>query len=559
MWRQIVASVLPVILAMISAYNTANAAPLVRPSTNQTDNQKARQAQLTPEGTTVQSQKESVRPGFIVFPQETDCFRIRQVVLDNRQALPHWLPLKKLTRQAEGQCLGVKGVSILVNTLQNQIVANGYITTRLGVPDQDINSGILHIVIHPGRVGDIQWDPSSERNVHFANTLPLSSGDLLSLHALEQGLENLQRLPNSSANIKILPGTHEGESNIQISQQQNKHWRLGAWVDDAGSRYTGRYQGGGTLYLDNITTLDDLLYVSAGGGLQNKSDKNSKYTTAYYSIPYGWWSLDLYASQNQYSQRVADGHNVYQYSGDEKNLSVKVNRMLLRNGYQKLQASWQVLKRDYRYDLNDTEIEVQRHDMTSWRAMLEHTAYPGDAVIISRVSLQRNTGWLGAATSVEEQTGNADAGSRLINLAVEANVPFSMFNQTMSWHPSYSQQITPDKLNFPDQLSLGNRWTVRGFDGEMTLQADSGWYLRNDLNWNISPLNQQLYLGLDVGKVSGQGSEVYSSTWLAGGVVGVRGSLWKTQYDFFAGAPVCHPDELDTSPLTLGMTLRWEY
>ena len=59
--------------------------------------------------------------------------------------------------------------------------------------------------------------------------------------------------------------------------------------------------------------------------------------------------------------------------------------------------------------------------------------------------------------------------------------------------------------------------------------------------------------------MSGQGSEIYSTSYLAGGVVGLRGALWKTNYDFFAGTPFVHPDELDASPLVLGMTLRWEY
>lgn len=547
------------VLTFFSKGILADVAPLARPSTAQTDNQKARQAQLTPQGTTTAPTQSPARPGVLSFPEEATCFPIESVTLENRKALPHWLPLSKVSRQAEGKCLGIKGVELLARAVQNQIMANGYLTTRVVIPDQDLQSGTLRLRIEPGRVGEIEWAENSDKSLHFGNTLPMASGDLLSLRALEQGLDNLQRVPGSAATVRIVPGESDGESDIQIARKQDKHWRLGAWMDDAGSRYTGRYQGGGTLYLDNITTLDDLLYVSAGGGLQNRSDKNSKYSTVYYSIPYGWWSMDFYASEDRYTQRVVAGSNVYEYSGDEKNLSLKINRMLFRNGDQTLQASWQVLKRDYHYDLNDTEILVQAHEMASWRATLEHTAWPGKAVVNTRLSLQRNTSWFGATPSVEEQTGNADAGSRLINIDVEANLPFALFNQSLSWHPHYNQQITPDKLNFPDQLSVGNRWTVRGFDGDMTLQADSGWYLRNDLNLDLPVLKQQLYLGLDAGRVSGRGSEVYSSSWLAGGVLGLRGEQWNTQYDFFMGAPFVHPDELDASPLVLGMTLRWEY
>ncbi|WP_333890431.1 ShlB/FhaC/HecB family hemolysin secretion/activation protein [Atlantibacter subterraneus] len=538
---------------------TAIAAQNILPVLNQSESQKARQTQLAPEGATVMAPKTDIRAGTLIFPDETPCIVVNHIIIDERDTLPHWLPLKKLTAQATGHCLGIKGIEILTTALQNQIIAYGFITTRLSVPDQDMQQGILHIKIEPGRVGKIRLDETGDRYIQLANNIPLSSGELLSLRSLEQGLENLQRAPGSSANIQLVPGDTEGTSDIIIKREQIKYWRLAAWMDDAGSRYTGRYQGGGTLYLDNVTTFNDLMYVSAGGGLQNTRDKNSKYSSLYYSIPYGWWSIDVYASEDKYTQHIVDGDNTYQYKGDEKNLSINFARTLFRNGYQKLLASWQLQKRDYRYFLNDTEIMVQRHKMSTWRAMLEHIAYPGNVIINSRLSLQKNNNWIGATPSVEEQTGTADAGSRLINLGVEAHVPFSLFGHSLSWHPQYHQQITPDKLNQPDKLSLGNRWTVRGFDGDSTLQADTGWYLRNDINMDIPQWNQQLYVGIDVGKVTGNGSEVYSSRTLSGGVMGLRGSLGRTNYDFFVGAPFKHPEELNANPFVMGMTLHWDY
>lgn len=39
-------------------------------------------------------------------------------------------------------------------------------------------------------------------------------------------------------------------------------------------------------------------------------------------------------------------------------------------------------------------------------------------------------------------------------------------------------------LTSPDMFSIGNRWTVRGFDGERTLTASHGWYIRNDIAWS---------------------------------------------------------------------------
>jgi hemolysin activation/secretion protein len=37
-------------------------------------------------------------------------------------------------------------------------------------------------------------------------------------------------------------GQREGESDLQIARSLEKKWQLGAWLDDAGSKASGRYQ-----------------------------------------------------------------------------------------------------------------------------------------------------------------------------------------------------------------------------------------------------------------------------------------------------------------------------
>ncbi|STD18283.1 Hemolysin activator protein precursor [Enterobacter asburiae] len=67
-----------------------------------------------------------------------------------------------------------------------------------------------------------------------------------------------------------------------------------------------------------------------------------------------------------------------------------------------------------------------------------------------------------------------------------------------SYEPHFKQQTTPDRLTQPDKFTIGNRWTVRGFDGESSLYADKGWYLRNDINLNLPVWGMQPYIGADL-------------------------------------------------------------
>jgi hemolysin activation/secretion protein len=102
---------------------------------------------------------------------------------------------------------------------------------------------------------------------------------------------------------------------------------------------------------------------------------------------------------------------------------------------------------------------------------------------------------------------------------------------------------------------------VRGFDGERTLNADDGWYVRNDLAW-VTPLpSQELYLAVDYGEVGGQhsGRDYLVGRHLAGGAIGLRGFVLRTSYDLFAGIPLSKPEGYHTSGLTLGFNLNWSY
>src|SRR5690606_36095447 len=94
------------------------------------------------------------------------------------------------------------------------------------------------------------------------NALPVQSGDILNLRAIEQGLENLKRVPTAEADIQIVPAELPGESDVLVQWTQAFPFRLTTSVDDSGTRATGKYQGSVTVSYDHWLTLNDLFYVS---------------------------------------------------------------------------------------------------------------------------------------------------------------------------------------------------------------------------------------------------------------------------------------------------------
>jgi hemolysin activation/secretion protein len=153
--------------------------------------------------------------------------------------------------------------------------------------------------------------------------------------------------------------------------------------------------------------------------------------------------------------------------------------------------------------------------------------------------------------------GDATALSKITQLSAQLDLPFDIGSQNFRYNVQYQRQISNTPLTPQDQFAIGNRWTVRGFDGERTLNASHGWYVRNDLAWSTPLPNQELYLGADYGEVGGYSSDYLIGKHLAGGVV-ARGSAFNTGYDLFAGTPFSKPDGFTTS-LTLGFNLNWSW
>ncbi|MFB5951998.1 ShlB/FhaC/HecB family hemolysin secretion/activation protein [Klebsiella pasteurii] len=526
---------------------------------NQQQRQHALESQIAPPSPDIHLSAEGINVDDGLFPVEQPCFAISQVILQGAEALPHWLPLQRQKNKVIGRCLGGKGINLLMAQLQNILIDRGYITSRILAPQQDLKSGVLRLVVMPGYIREARLTAQSDDYLWLASAFPATDGKLLDLRDIEQGLENLQRLPTVQASMEIVPGEMPGQSDIVINRQQERFWRVDASLDDSGSNATGRYQGNLTLSLDNPLALSDLFYLSGSHNLDGNGGKSSKNLTGHYSVPLGYWQFLLTASQYDYVQTVAGANGDYQYSGKSKNVDFQLSRVLHRSGSQKTTLSADVLAREQQNFINDTEIAVQRRQTAAWKLGLQHRHYLGNATLDGGVSYQRGTRWFGAQPAPEEQWGEATALSKILQFNAQLNLPFALGGQRFRFTSRYQRQMSSTALTSPDMFSIGNRWTVRGFDGERTLTASHGWYVRNDIAWSTPLPGQEFYLGADYGEVGGAGSETLVGKHLAGGVAGQRGQYLRASYDLFAGIPLDKPDGFKTEPATFGFSVSWSY
>ncbi|WP_422824161.1 ShlB/FhaC/HecB family hemolysin secretion/activation protein [Xenorhabdus thailandensis] len=227
---------------------------------HQKQQQQALEQRLEARAPTVRLSAETVSTSALKFPTESPCFVIHHVTLSGQKALPHWVPLQRLADQANGHCLGAQGISILMSNMQNRLISHGWVTTRILAPEQDLSQGELKLHIVAGKIRRVRYTDESDTYATLYTAMPTHDGHLLDLRDIEQGLENLQRIPNVQASMELVPGEQPGESDLVIKRQQSRFWHVGAWVDNSGTKTTGRTQGGLMFALDNPTSLSDLFY-----------------------------------------------------------------------------------------------------------------------------------------------------------------------------------------------------------------------------------------------------------------------------------------------------------
>lgn len=502
---------------------------------------------------------------------ESPCFSISGISITGDASNQFKFALNEITsgpHSALNRCMGVQGINVAMAHVQNAIIAKGYVTTRILAPPQDLKNGQLTLTVIPGRIRNIRFSNTNPRT-QFWNAFPAASGDILNLRAIEQGLENLKRVPTADADIRIEPaegiGARPGESDIVIDYRQGLPFRLTLSADDGGFDSTGKYQGGVTLSGDNLLTLNDLFYVNLnhdlGGG--DEGDRGSQGHTVHYSIPYGFWLFAATASGYDYHQQVAGINQSYIYSGRTQNVELKLSRLLYRNAINKTTLSaGSFFKKSHNY-IDDTEIEVQRRRTAGWLTQFNQSWYLGRALLDYTVGYRRGTGALDALAAPEEETGEGTARMEVFSLDIGLNLPFTVpapwGTQTLSYSVNLRAQSNLTPLTPQDRFAIGNRYTVRGFDGELTLSAERGWFIRNELNALIGGTGQAVYVGLDYGEVNGQSSGLLLGEHLAGAVVGVRGGYKGFNYDCFVGRPIEKPHGFDTARVAAGFNLNWTF
>ncbi len=380
---------------------------------------------------------------------------------------------RELLDHYTGQCVGKQGIDVLIKGLSQAILARGYVTTRVLVPEQDLSTGTLKLSLIPGMIRYVRFADEKLRGT-WKTAFPTRDGEVLNLRDLEQGLEQMKRVSSQDVSMQLVPGDLPGESDVVLDVKRGKQWTVVASVDNSGTRATGKLQGNLSLGIDNPLGLNDIFNIGVSQDLE-LGDKRlgSHGWNGFYSIPWGYWTATLSAYTNTYYQQIAGVNQTFIASGNSKTVDFKLARVLSRSQNDVFGAYVRLSRRFGQSFIEDTEISQQRRNNTMIELGLTDRHYFGGAQFDGSLVYRQGGGGLGAQDDAFAAGGGPTYRFKMAALDANLAVPFAIGKQPFRYVGTLHGQYTGNTLYYIDDLTIGSRYTVRGFDGETMLAATS--------------------------------------------------------------------------------------
>ena len=485
-------------------------------------------------------------------------FPIAKVVLENDSGKFYFL--RHISRDYEGRELSLKDINEVVGKMNRELMERGFSTSRVVIPEQNLSSGDLHLVLQIGRIHAVRFAEGSD-TLYTYNLFPFREGDVLNVRDIEQGLEQAKRLPSQDITVKLLPAQEPQMTDILLTVTRGKNVYGTISVDNSGLEDTGKLQLYGSVGVDQIFQRNDILRVGMNlDGAQDGYAKGTRGHNISYTIPYGAHTFTFSYQRSKYHQTVESRPYDFISAGDTNISTFSWDVVLHRSSSMKTSMDIRLKKRNSHSFINDVELPIQAMHQTSMEIGFAERLYLQRNTLYFRLAHRFGLGWLGA----QKEKPYADAPKTLYRmwlLDVDFVHPFEFCHRPATLTTSFHGQWTMDDMRLygVDMISMGNRYTVRGFDGETTLMGTNGWYLRNELSTRFPKQTAELYLGLDVGAVYGYGTEVYNGHAIAGAAIGLRGAADTLSYDVFAAAPIIKPEGFHTPDVTYGFSLGLKF
>lgn len=414
-------------------------------------------------------------------------------------------------------CMGPMRINRILAAITGLYTEAGYVASRPVLLAPPADHQPLALAIEEGFLEAIEL-ADQDLPVNLAAAFKGMIGQPLQLRALEQGLDQLNRLRSVDLVADIAPGQYQGGTKVVLrAASRPPRWQADLGMDNQGSATTGRQRISLSTSVDSPLERND--FFSLHGAHSRASDASGSETLGLtYSIPYGPWSLSLAANQFHYKAQVPGLLGSLPMQGSSHLFSYAVERGLWRDQSRLLSATLRLDDKRISTELAGHRIALQSPRYRSlelgfnglWLGRARWAGFVGHSLGLG--------GWREDDAWLRKQPGARSARYRKWRLNLNRSSAHELggryWTLTSQWIGQYSQAPMPAS----ESLGLGASSLVRGFR-ERPIDTGSGLAWRNTLALPL-PMNHGFRLspslGLDAGWAEGRGR---APRWLGRGPI----------------------------------------
>jgi hemolysin activation/secretion protein len=463
------------------------------------------------------------------YASEQKCFNIKKISLEGKGVILDQKQ-KLIISQKEGKCLNLDSINNLVRELTNNFIQNGYITSRVEVPPQDLSQGKLTLNVAQGYIENIEYQ-SSEEKFTYDTVFSDLKGKVLNLRDLEQSFDNFNGLRSNDANLELKPGINKGGSIVVIKNKPKKRWRVFTGFDNSGGKSKTKHQGFIGAEIDNLLGLHDTINLNHKSSVPYNGRQQSKAASIIISIPSGYNRYSFNYEYGKHQDPLDVNTRPQLYHGHHYKGGVNLTRVVYRDNQSKILVSTGVRKSNYTSKIDDIKLLNQSYKLT---------AVEFGASIYKRIF----SGLMKAGLSIEKGVSYDSTRDRK-DLEHYPTAKFDKILYDLSWLKSITTfkkiynlmfstslrgQFTPHVLYGSEKFELGGLGAVRGYS-DKGVASDNGAFLRNELilslpnqfqDFNRHIGNLQIFAGLDIGKYKKNDDSVKKQGTVSGLATGLK-------------------------------------
>lgn len=418
------------------------------------------------------------------------------------------------------KCNGMKGLKNLTNELTSLYIKKGFITSKVYLKPQDISSGLVKIHAIEGKISEF-----SNKDLEIQMAFFLQEKKNLNLRDLEIGIENLNSLSSNHAKLKLKPATSLGNTIIDIENKKTSPLNGYLMFNNYGEKNTGKYQGSGTLNIDNLVGFGDKFSIGFNSSNHHNKQEYSKGNSYAYTFALGRLRYAFSYSKSRYLQLIKASFNEYEAHGSSKNYDFDLNYKLFHNQNNKISLGFFLNAYKSKNYIDEAAIETSTYNLSkggfNLNYLYQSSSFYNSLTLYYTKGLHMFSDF--NPTDLEE-----------IFEKYSMDYTFSKQISSIKYNLDLHLQYSKDALFSNNQISIGGPYSVRGFKEE-GLSGNTGYYYRNEFSYRgkekwFKSLTANYYLAIDGGYIKNE--EDTTGGILLGNSFGVKLSHKNLSFDF---------------------------